>query len=74
MIAAASYARKSKIPYLGLCYGMQLAVVEFARNVANLKEANSTEIDLKTPYPVIYIIPEQKKILEKFKNNIEKSV
>ncbi|HEX17451.1 MAG TPA: CTP synthetase, partial [Thermoplasmatales archaeon] len=51
------------IPYLGLCLGMQLAVVEFARNVCNLKDANSTEIDENTPHPVITCLPEQIKIL-----------
>lgn len=60
-IKAIKYAREDKIPYLGLCYGMQLAVIEFARNVAKLTLANTTEIDRKTPYPVIDFIPEQKK-------------
>jgi len=64
-IKAINYAREYKIPYLGLCYGMQLAVVEFARSVAGLKGANSTEINAKTPHPVIDILPEQK---EKLKN------
>jgi len=64
-IAAIRYCREKKIPFLGLCYGMQLAVVEFARNVVNLKRANSTEIDFKTPHPVIDILPEQKKNLAK---------
>lgn len=59
-IKAIEFARKNNIPYLGLCYGMQLAVIEFARNVAGLKKANTTEIDTKTPYPVIDFIPEQK--------------
>lgn len=57
MIAAAGFARAKKIPYLGLCYGMQLASVEFARNVAGLKNANSEEIDPKTDCPVIHSIP-----------------
>lgn len=60
-IAAIAYCREHKIPYFGLCYGMQLAVVEFARHVAGLKKANTTEIDSKTPNPVIDIMPEQKK-------------
>jgi CTP synthase len=60
-IAAIQYARENKIPYFGLCYGMQLAVVEFARNVVGLKGAQTTEIDPKTSYPVIDIMPEQKK-------------
>ena len=58
-----SYCRKNKIPFLGLCLGMQLAVVEFARNVAKLKNANSTEFNPKTKYPVIDILEEQKENL-----------
>lgn len=53
-------ARENKIPYLGLCYGMQLAVIEFARHVANMKGAHTTEVDPKTPYPVIDILESQK--------------
>ena len=60
-IAAIKYCREHKIPYFGLCYGMQLAVIEFARHVAGLKKANTTEIDPKTPNPVIDIMPEQKR-------------
>jgi len=56
------YARENKIPYLGLCLGFQMAVVEYARNVCGIKEANSTEFDRATPAPVIDILPEQKKI------------
>ncbi|MDO5561943.1 MAG: CTP synthase [bacterium] len=56
-IAAIQYAREHKVPYLGLCYGMQLAVIEFARHVAGLKDANTTEIDPKTKYPVVHDIP-----------------
>ncbi|MCL5406911.1 MAG: CTP synthase [Patescibacteria group bacterium] len=64
-ILAIEYARKHKIPFLGLCYGMQLATIEFTRNVANLKSANTTEINPKTPHPVIHIMPDQeKKMLE----------
>ncbi|MFH1229355.1 MAG: CTP synthase (glutamine hydrolyzing) [Candidatus Aenigmatarchaeota archaeon] len=58
-IAAIRYARENKIPFLGLCLGMQLAVVEFARNVCLLGNANSTEFDAKTSYPIIDFIPEQ---------------
>jgi CTP synthase len=58
-IIAIQYARENKIPYFGLCYGMQLMTVEYARNVAGLKNANTTEINPKTPYPVIAILPEQ---------------
>jgi CTP synthase len=63
-IAAIAYARTRKIPYLGLCYGMQLAAVEFARNVCNLKNAHTTEVNAKTPHPVIDILPLQKALLE----------
>ncbi len=63
-IAAIKYARENNIPFLGLCYGLQLAVIEFARNVCGLKGANSTEINPSTAYPVIDILPEQKKIIE----------
>ena len=63
-IAAVKFAREKKIPYLGLCFGMQMAVIEFARNVCGMKGANSTEVDAKTKYPVIHIMPEQKKYLE----------
>ncbi len=62
-LSAIRYARENKIPYFGLCYGMQLMVVEYARNVLGLKDANTTEINQKTPYPVIDIMPEQKKLL-----------
>ena len=58
------FARKNKVPYLGLCYGMQLMIVEYARNVLGLKGANTTEIDQDTPYPVIDILPEQRRKLE----------
>ena len=66
-IKAIKYIREKKIPYLGLCYGMQLAVVEYARNVAKLRGAHTTEVDSDTPNPVIDIIPEQKELLEKQK-------
>ncbi len=58
-IKAARYAREKKIPYLGICLGMQVAVIEFARHVAGLKRANSTEFDPYTPHPVIDLMPEQ---------------
>ncbi len=57
-IAAARFARENKIPYLGICLGMQVATIEFARHVAGLKGANSTEFDPETPYPVIALIDE----------------
>ena len=58
-IKTITYAREHKIPYFGLCYGMQLATIEFARHVAKLKNAYTTEIDPKTPHPVIDVMPEQ---------------
>jgi CTP synthase len=63
-IQTIKYAREHDIPYLGLCLGMQLAIVEFAENVCNLKGANSSEIDKNTPYPVIDFIPDQIKIVQ----------
>lgn len=65
MIEAAGYARKEKIPYLGLCYGMQLAVVSFAREVAGLKDANTTENEPGTPHPVIHLMPAQEKFMKR---------
>jgi len=64
-IKAILYARENKIPYLGLCFGMQMAVIEFGRNVLGLKRANSTEVNPITPHPVIHIMPDQKEYLEK---------
>ena len=64
-ISAIKYARENKIPFLGLCYGLQLAVVEYARHVCKLPDANSTEINPQTKNPVIDIIITQKEILEK---------
>jgi CTP synthase len=57
-ILAAQYAREQHIPYLGICLGMQIAVIEFARHVANMPNANSTEFDPETPYPVISLVTE----------------
>ena len=65
MITAAKYARENRIPYFGLCLGMQCFVIEFARHVANLKNANSTEADKKTPHPVIDLMLEQRAIAAK---------
>ncbi len=65
MIAAANYAREQKIPYLGLCFGMQLAVVAFARHVVGWDDADTTETNPKTSHPVIHIIESQKEILER---------
>ena len=60
-IAVAKYCRENKIPYFGLCYGMQLAVVEYARDVLGWKDAHTSEVNSKTKHPVIDIMPEQKK-------------
>lgn len=61
-IAAIKYARENNIPFLGICYGFQLATIEFARNVCGLKDANSTEINPSTPHPVIDLMPKQRGI------------
>ncbi len=61
-ISAARFAREKKVPYLGLCLGMQCATIEFARNVLHLEGANSTEFDPDTPHPVICLLPEQKAV------------
>jgi CTP synthase len=64
-IAAANYARTNDIPFLGVCYGMQMAVIEFARHVAGLKEAHTEEVVPDTPHPLIHILPDQKDIVDK---------
>ena len=64
MITAIQFARENKIPYFGICLGMQLAVVEFARHVCRLERANSSEFDKETAYPVIDYLPEQRDIKE----------
>ncbi len=61
-IAAIRYARENQVPFFGICLGMQMAVVEFARNVCGLAGANSSEFDLQTPHPVIHLMAEQKAI------------
>jgi len=61
-IAAIKFARENNVPFLGICFGFQLAVVEYARNVCGLKGANSTEIDPNTPHPVIDLMPEQRDV------------
>ncbi|MEM4214708.1 MAG: CTP synthase [Candidatus Methanomethylicaceae archaeon] len=61
-IMAIKFAREHKIPFLGICFGFQLAVVEFARNVLGYKNADTTEVNPSTPYPVIDLLPEQKKV------------
>ena len=64
-IRAIRYARERRLPFLGICFGFQLAVIEYARSVLGYREANSTELDPETPYPVIDLLPEQRKIKEK---------
>jgi len=64
-IKAIKFARENHLPFLGICLGMQCSTIEFARNVAGLEDANSTEFDPNTPYPVIDLLPEQRKIRNK---------
>jgi CTP synthase len=64
-IEAARIAREEGVPYLGICLGMQIAVIEYARNVCGMDGANSTEFDLETPFPVIDLLPEQRQIEER---------
>jgi CTP synthase len=64
-VVAVRHAREQRVPYFGICYGMQLAVIEFARHVAGLEAANSREIDPKTPHAVIDLMPEQRGLEEK---------
>ncbi len=64
-ISAAGYARESNAPYLGLCLGMQVATIEFARNVCGLEGANSTEFDLDAPHPVIALLDDQRSVTNK---------
>jgi CTP synthase len=64
-IAAAGYARQQRIPYFGLCLGLQVAMIEFARNVLGLKKANSMEIDPNTPEPVVVLMDEQRNVVAK---------
>jgi CTP synthase len=63
-IKAIKFARENSIPFFGICLGMQCAVIEFARNVCDLKKAHSTEFDRSTPYPVISLLEEQKRVKE----------
>ena len=72
-IAAIQYARENKIPYLGICLGMQLAVIEFARNVAGLKDANSTEFNAQTPHKLIGLINEWQDATGKLETRDENS-
>ena len=64
-IACIKYVRENNIPFLGICYGLQMSVIEFARNVCNLKDANSTEVNENTKNPVVCILPEQRNVKEK---------
>jgi CTP synthase len=64
-IRSIQYARENEVPFLGICYGMQLACCEFGRNVAGLEGANSTEVDPETPHPIIDLLPEQRDIEDK---------
>lgn len=64
-IKAVRFARENKIPYLGLCFGLQMSVIEFGRNVLGIKKANSMEVDPNTPDPIIYIMPDQMEYLKK---------
>jgi len=64
-ITAIKYARENNVPYLGLCYGMQLATIEFARNAAKLEGANTSENNPNLKYPVIDLLPEQKNVEDK---------
>ncbi|MDR7427130.1 MAG: CTP synthase [Armatimonadota bacterium] len=64
-VKAIRFARENRVPFLGICYGMQWAVVEFARHVCGLQGANTTEVDPATPHPVIDLLPEQKGVTEK---------
>jgi len=67
MVKAATYARERKVPYFGLCLGMQVMVIEFARHIMKSTKPNSSEFDPETPYPVIDLMPEQLKVLDKGK-------
>lgn len=64
-MAAIKFARENDVPFLGICYGFQLAVIEFARNVCGLKDANSVEINPNSPHPVIALMPEQREVKDK---------
>jgi CTP synthase len=64
-IKAAKFARENNLPYLGLCLGMQVATIEFARNVCGIEDANSTEFDQKSPHPVICLLEEQREVRNK---------
>jgi len=63
-IAAIRFAREKKIPFFGICLGMQMAVIEFARHVCGLKDAHTTEVDKKTPHPVVCLMKEQETVVD----------
>lgn len=63
LVTTAQFAREQHIPYLGLCYGLQMAVIDFARHVAGLQQANTTEVDPRAKHPVVHIMPDQQKKL-----------
>lgn len=64
-IEAVRYVRENRIPFLGICYGMQMAIIEYARNVCNLPGANTEETDPEAPYPVVHLLPEQRHVTDK---------
>jgi len=64
-LSAVRYARENGIPFFGLCYGLQMAVIEYARNLCGMEGANTTEVDEQSPYPVIHILPEQVEVQDK---------
>ncbi|ABI69707.1 CTP synthase [Syntrophomonas wolfei] len=64
-IATAAYARENRVPFLGICLGMQCAIIEFARNVCQMKGANSSEFDPDSPYPVVHLMPGQENVANK---------
>lgn len=65
MILSARYARKNQIPYFGICLGMQMAVIEYARDICGLASANSSEFDPACPHPVIDLLPQQRTVRDK---------
>ncbi len=64
-ISAIRFARESGLPFFGICYGLQMAVIEYARSVCHLKDANTEEVDIHTPHPVVHILPEQRSVTDK---------
>ena len=64
-IASVKFAREKQVPYFGICFGMQMACIEFARNVCGLDKANSTEVDPQTPHPVVDLMPDQRGVTDK---------